>query len=281
MFSALHSVVVHVRDFDRAIEDHAAMLGRRAPAWISAPSGSGARRAFFPLDGMTLEICDPGTGIETGTETREGLAALRLALGADSEVIDALTARGVCVEAGDRETIGQAAAGPEALEWTRVAVDRASSRSIPIELIRDASPWPSADRDPSMGPGHVLGLDHVVVLSADLEATRAFYAECLGLRLALDRSFEARGVRLLFFRVGGVTIEIAGRLGVEPQPDQPDRFGGLAWRVDDAEAIQGRLSRLGFDVSEVRAGHKPGTRVLTVRDRVHTVPTLLIEPVSR
>jgi catechol 2,3-dioxygenase-like lactoylglutathione lyase family enzyme len=126
----------------------------------------------------------------------------------------------------------------------------------------------------------IQALDHVVVFSADVEATRDFYADRLGIRLALDRTFEKRGVRLLFFRIGGVTIEIGGRLGLEPQPDSLDRFGGLAWQVPDIEAIQSRLRADRFDVSEIRDGNKPGTRVCTVRDPVHDVPTLLIEPLS-
>ena len=58
----------------------------------------------------------------------------------------------------------------------------------------------------------------------------------------------------------------------------PDRFGGLAWRVPDLKAARERLVKDGFDVSEHRAGFKPGTQVCTVRSDVHGVPTLLIGP---
>ena len=133
---------------------------------------------------------------------------------------------------------------------------------------------------PAIDPQSAIrALDHVVVFSADVEATRDFYRD-LGIRLALDRTFEKRGVRLLFFRIGGVTIEIGGRLGVERQPDGTDRFGGLAWQVPDIDAIRSRLLADRFDVSEIRDGNKAGTRVCTVREPVHDVPTLLIEPVS-
>jgi hypothetical protein len=47
--------------------------------------------------------------------------------------------------------------------------------------------------------------------------------------------------------------------------------------VPDAEAARARLAQAGFDVSEVRAGRKPGTRVLTLRDGTCSVPTLLLE----
>ena len=38
------------------------------------------------------------------------------------------------------------------------------------------------------------------------------------------------------------------------------------------------LAKQGFDVSEVRAGRKPGTRVFTVRSETHGVATLCLEP---
>ncbi len=79
----------------------------------------------------------------------------------------------------------------------------------------------------------------------------------------------------------GIPIELGARLGADVQPERPDRFGGLAWQVDDVRAIQTRLAGQGFDVSALREGHKAGTRVCTVRNWVHGVPTLLIEPVSR
>ena len=89
---------------------------------------------------------------------------------------------------------------------------------------------------------------------------------------------EARGLRMLFFRVGGATIEVVGRIGAKPDRDARDRFGGLAWQVPDADAARERIAKAGFDVSEVRGGNKPGTRVCTVRGEPCGVPTLLIEP---
>ena len=63
---------------------------------------------------------------------------------------------------------------------------------------------------------------------------------------------------------------------------EPDRFGGLAWRVTEPHAAQARIAAAGFDVSEVRIGRKPGTHVFTVRDAPAGVPTLMLsaQPVS-
>jgi hypothetical protein len=51
----------------------------------------------------------------------------------------------------------------------------------------------------------------------------------------------------------------------------------MSWRVDNAEATRARLLSAGVDVSEVRTGRKPGTRVLTVRSGTCGIPTLLVE----
>jgi hypothetical protein len=62
-----------------------------------------------------------------------------------------------------------------------------------------------------------------------------------------------------------------------PVTDEPDRWGGLAWRVTDPDAARARIAAAGFDVSEVRKGRKPGTRVFTVRSGPPGLPALFIE----
>ncbi len=278
MWSRFHSAEIRVEDFDAALEHYACLLGRSA-AWLGPRADGAGRSALLPLANMTLEVSEA----VAGESERTGLVGIRLALEAESgqEAANALAARGV-------ETLGleslstPEAEGARARAWDRLRVDASASRGIGVEGVANETGWRAAPSKPDV-PAHaaIRGLDHVVVLSADLEATRAFYLDGLGLRLALDRSFEERGVRLLFFRLAGVTVEIGGRLGEPPRSEARDRFGGLAWQVEDVDAIQQRLIGAGFDVSEVRAGHKPGTRVCTVRDPVHGVPTLLIQPVSR
>jgi hypothetical protein len=71
-------------------------------------------------------------------------------------------------------------------------------------------------------------------------------------------------------------VEFGASLKV-PVSDQPDSFGGLAWRTPDADAARERLAAAGFDVSDVRVGRKPGTRVLTVRTGVVAGPALIIQ----
>jgi len=127
------------------------------------------------------------------------------------------------------------------------------------------------------GADALAALDHVVIQSPAPDAAIALDRDQLGLRLALDRSFEARGVRLIFFRIAGATVEIAGQLGREADADAPDRFWGTAYRTADIGAARRRLER-DFDLTPIRDGNKPGTRVFTVRDAPAGVPTLVIGP---
>jgi hypothetical protein len=86
----------------------------------------------------------------------------------------------------------------------------------------------------------------------------------------------------MFFRCGDMIVELAKRLGdADGELAKDDKFMGLSWRVANADAARARLSAAGFDVSEVRVGRKPNTRLFTVRNRNGGVPTLMIEPAPR
>jgi len=280
MLTGFHSVVVDV------VGDYGRMLGQE-PLWLDSNAERRTRSALFPLANMILEIRgDSGAAESAAVTETKGLSGLRLACDDIERFAQQLASDGIAAgprvsEKAERDDSDDAdgADGEGARSWVSATLDRAASRGISVELISDEV---GMDRvhSPAIDPQSAIrALDHVVVFSADVEATRDFYRD-LGIRLALDRTFEKRGVRLLFFRIGGVTIEIGGRLGIERQPDGTDRFGGLAWQVLDIDAIRSRLLADRFDVSEIRDGNKAGTRVCTVRDPVHDVPTLLIEPVS-
>ncbi|MFC3079417.1 VOC family protein [Phenylobacterium terrae] len=122
----------------------------------------------------------------------------------------------------------------------------------------------------------VAALDHVVVRTRNIDRAVANFGGRLGLDLRLDRANEAWGARQLFFRCGGAVVEFGASLK-SPPSDEPDSFGGLAWRVTDPDAAHARIAAAGFDVSEVRTGRKPGTKVFTVRSGVPGAPSLMIQ----
>jgi catechol 2,3-dioxygenase-like lactoylglutathione lyase family enzyme len=148
---------------------------------------------------------------------------------------------------------------------------------LPVRVVppHDAAP------PETTAPGTADGIDHVVVQTPDAERAIALWRDRLGVRLAFDRAFPSRGLRLVFFRSGGITLEFATP---HPAPDGAagaDHLWGLSYRVVDLDAARARLLAGGVDVSEARAGHKTGTRVATVRSGTAGIPTLLLEEAAR
>jgi catechol 2,3-dioxygenase-like lactoylglutathione lyase family enzyme len=122
-----------------------------------------------------------------------------------------------------------------------------------------------------------IAIDHVVVHTIDPEAAIATWRDQMGMRLALDREFPDRHLRLLFFRSGGITLEYASPLPAAADRTGEDRIHGVSYRVTDLAARRERLLAAGVDVSELRPGMRPGTTVATVRSGTEDVPTLLLQ----
>ncbi len=131
--------------------------------------------------------------------------------------------------------------------------------------------------DAPVPPEPAPAIDHVVVHTVDPARAIALWRDRLGLRLALDREFPERNLRLLFFRSGGITLEYACPLPVPAGEPGSDRLHGVSYRVPDLVAWRDRLLAGGTDVSEVRRGMRPGTTVATVRSGTAGVPTLLLQ----
>jgi catechol 2,3-dioxygenase-like lactoylglutathione lyase family enzyme len=136
-----------------------------------------------------------------------------------------------------------------------------------LEVVTTPRPEPSL---PALGG---VAIDHVVVRTPDPERAIALWRDRLGLRLALDRAFPERGLRLVFFRSAGLTLEFAAGL-LPGESDGPDRLHGVSYRVTDLAARRERLVAAGVEVSAVRPGMRPGTSVVSVRSGV---PTLLLQ----
>ncbi|MBW2267925.1 MAG: VOC family protein [Deltaproteobacteria bacterium] len=285
MLTGLDHVVVAVGDLPAAVRCTELLFGRPA-SWRGEHPSEGTANALFRLDNSTLELLAAHGEGPLGAAVRARLAAhgeglVALAFGTEDAAACAEAWRGAGLEPrGPQDGLGRDVDSGAIRRWAQVDASPAATRGIVVRAIENRSP---ADVLPlcearTSPEASVTALDHVVVLSADVAATRAVFGEKLGLRLALERSFEERGVRLLFFRVGGTTVEIGGRLDAEPQPDASDRFGGLAWRVADVAAAHARLVAAGFDVSDARDGAKSGTRVFAPRGELCGVPTLFIGP---
>lgn len=288
MFDALDHVIVAVRDLPDATRRYATLFGRR-PSWRGEHPGEGSANTLFRLGNVYLELLAPaGEGpvaaLLRAHLERHGEGPLGLALAtSDADALHAaLAARGLEPQP-PRAGLGRDVDSGLFRRWRNVMLPTGRTRGVLLFGIEHASPPETLPLAEPVGPeaATVSGIDHAVVRSSDADAAIALYGDGLGLRLALDRSFPDWGMRLVFFRVGGVTIELAQPLAGDPSLGAGDRLWGLSWRVPDADAAHARLLAAGVDVSPVRKGRKPGTRVLSVRDGSCGVPTLLLEPAER
>jgi catechol 2,3-dioxygenase-like lactoylglutathione lyase family enzyme len=283
MLHSFDHVIVAVSDLERATQSYSTLLGL-APSWRGRHAEYGTANSLFRLANGYVELLSPAGGGPVGAQVRaaieeNGEGMLGIVFGTDDADAFARVARERGLDVGDPQPgVGHNDDSDAVRRWRNAVLHPKSSRGLLMFAIEHQSPEDALPMAEPTGDANacVRALDHVVVASPDIEASGALYGDALGLRLALDRSFEQRGLRMLFFRIGGVTVEVVGRLGDAPDAAAPDRFGGIAYRVADADAIHGRLTAAGFDLTEVREGNKPGTTVCTVRDGTCGVPTLLI-----
>ena len=260
MISGFDHVVIAVRDLASATTTYETLLGRDA---AQQEARDGVATAVIALENIAVELIAPtGAGeraqrLSAVLEDGEGLKSLVFAT-ADIERAYRRCERVGLAPGAIVRRVGAPASFRANIERThgvRIFVIEADPASKPPALAGDMS---------------VLALDHVVIRSQDMERAAALYGARLGLDMRLDR--EVGGRRLMFFRCGDAIVELAHdpALGA-------DLLWGLSWRVAAADTARERLANAGLDVSEVRQGMKPGTRVFTVRDATCGVPTLIIE----
>jgi catechol 2,3-dioxygenase-like lactoylglutathione lyase family enzyme len=281
VISAVDHVVLLAPEIEAGVAVYSALLGR-TPDW-RARTDEGVATAVFQLGNTALELVAPsGDGISADhlrariTEEGPGLKSLAFRstdLAGDHRIFTRLALSPTPVEDGESEDMARELRRT----WRRFRTPPEAGAGVrwffiePLDGILEPAEVPL---------GHVHALDHLVINTPNPDRAMALYGAKLGLRLALDRTAPEWGVRLIFFRTGGLTVEIAHRLGQAEDPSGPDSIWGLTWRVGDIEAAHDRLTRSGFNVSEVRSGRRPGTRVFTVRDGTMGVPTLFISGVA-
>ena len=279
MITGLDHVVVLLEDIAKGRAAYEALLGR-APAWQN--SGDGADRVLFTFDNMTLELMAPqGFSVaadrirEATRMSGEGLASLCFATSDIAKMHRRLERVALkpdpIAEVESRDTASGAT-----LHWRRTRASTDLTRGVRMFFLELAGERP---RSASTTASPVLGLDHVVVSTEDSERAAALYGARLGLDMALDRTHQDWG-QLMFFRCGDLIVEVVRR-PVAGADAARDKLWGLSWRVTDIDAARTRLVASGIDVSEVRIGRKPGTRVMSVRDGTCGIHTLFLERTPR
>jgi catechol 2,3-dioxygenase-like lactoylglutathione lyase family enzyme len=282
--ATLDHLILVVSDLDRAAETYARLLGRDA-SWRGSHPGLGTANVLFRLDRTYLELLAPtGEGplaakIEDHLRERgEGLFGLAFGCGDLDAARAALESRGMHPSPpADGEGRDERTGAVRRWRWSILPEEETNGiATIAIEHRSPPSALPAAPPRADLR-ATISGVDHVVVHTADADRAIVLYRDRLGLRLALDRTFPDWGMRLVFFRVGGITLELANPLSSSEVPPG-DRLWGISWRAADAEATRARLAAERFDVTETRPGRRPATRVFTVRDSPHGIATLVLSP---
>jgi catechol 2,3-dioxygenase-like lactoylglutathione lyase family enzyme len=281
MITALDHVVVLTGDIEAATAAYQTLFAR-SPSWKN--SSDGAARVLFTLDNTTLELVAPSGEGESANRIRpvlitqgEGLASLCFRTNDIERMhrrLERLTLRPEPVS----EVESEDAITGATLSWKRTRAATEATGGVRIFFLEREKERPLSVRTTT---GAITAMDHVVVATADPERAAALYGARLGLDMVLDRSHPDWG-RLMFFRCGDLIVEVGHKAGKEKAAETaPDRLRGLCWRVIDIDATHARLVADGVEVSEVRTGRKPGTRVMTVRSGTCGVPTLIVQPSAK
>ncbi len=278
-------VVIATPDLERTQKEMVIVLGR-GPTWAGEYPADETACVLFRLENTSVELLTPRGGTPACKALRRqiekhggGLHALVLECDDIESTTKELRENGLEPSAPVESLTRDEPSGAfrRFLQSELSPDDTAGVRIRLIEPLSQAEELPPSLATPGEQAAARAG-DHVVIFTADPERAKDLYANKLGIRLALDKTFEKRKTRILFFRLGGFTIEIGAPLRDRPQePVADDRLWGMAYRVDDIAAVRERVCQAGLSVNEIRDGHKPGTRVCTIENEPAGVPTLIIE----
>lgn len=279
MITTIDHTSLIVRDLASGVEAYRLVLGRE-PSFRT--EGDGIESAFFTLDNATLRIVAPaGEGL-AGDQLRsalndngEGLSGINFLV----PDIDAAHLRFRRLSLHPDEVSGVDLRDKETGEtrsWKRTKLPRAVTHGVDLSCLEVPI---RAQSSRVTTEASVERMDLVVVSTADPERAAALYGARLGLDFFFDRTNRETGARLMQFGVGDMLIEVTSN------PDRqnngkPDALWGIAWSVADADAARARLAAAGRNVSDVKTGAKPGTRVFTLRDGTCNVPTLFVQYVA-
>jgi catechol 2,3-dioxygenase-like lactoylglutathione lyase family enzyme len=280
--TCLDHAVLAVADLGAATAAYSILLGRE-PSWHGSHPALGTRNALFRLENTYLELIAAEKGAagllnalvrEALGERQERPFALALGVTDLDEAVRAARARGLALTDAAPGSGRDHRSGMQR-SWRSAVIEPRSVRGLRLFLIQHTSPAallpPAA---PAAEPGATCdAVDHAVIFSQDFEASRALWADVLGLRQAWLRDFAERHTRNTGLALGDIIVELIMRTDRPPR-DKPDTFWGLAYRTAACERAVPRLRRAGFEVDDPRPGLEPGTRVATVRWQ--RTPTLLI-----
>ncbi len=279
MITALDHFVLLCPDINAGIADYTALFGR-GPDWNA--EGEGVATALFTAGNTSIELMAPQGEGDVADKLRDmtadGAKLTTLVYRSDDLKGDhhLMTRRGL-QPSDPSHAVSTDIPSSKMREWDRFRIPDAKMAGIKTFILQ-----PENTLKPEKNPeGGITALDHLVINTPNPERAVATYGARLGLRFALDRTAEQWKTRFLFFRIGALTLEVIHRLGDTHNPAADDTLWGLTWATDNLEAAHDRLSQAGLDISDMRTGRKPGSRVFTARTGTLGVPTLFIHHTPR
>lgn len=287
MLQRTDRVVIAVGDLEKAKKEMVAVLGR-TPAWVGGYPADQTECVLFHLDNLNVELLSPAPGGDTPVckalqaqldEHGGGLFALHLETEDIANCLEGIRSQGL-EPCDPYEGLTKDEPSGAFRRFVQSDLPEDQTAGVRLRIVEwQSNPEELPPSLPLAGEASaVTGGDHVVIFTAAPERVIDLFGTKLGVRLALDKTFEKRKTRLIFFRLGGYTIEIGAPFRDptdEPVPD--DRLWGLAFRVGDIDAVSERIKNAGLEVTGIRDGNKPGTRVFTVRNEPAGVATLIIQ----
>jgi hypothetical protein len=124
-------------------------------------------------------------------------------------------------------------------------------------------------------PNGVVRVDHVVMLSPDLDRTVGeLESQAFDLRRRREGDTPGGSTRQAFFRAGEPILEVVQApdgSSVARDPDGPARLWGLAFLVEDMEATAAALGDL---LGSPRDAVQPGRRIATLRPEAGLGPAI-------
>lgn len=116
-------------------------------------------------------------------------------------------------------------------------------------------------------PNGATGIDHVVILTPDVDRTTAAFGE-LGLAVRRIRETDSYGapMRQAFLRLGPTVVEVVGGHEGTGQSaaEAPAGWFGLALDVDDLDAV---AALLGEGLGSIKPAVQEGRRIATIRHK--------------
>ena len=119
---------------------------------------------------------------------------------------------------------------------------------------------------------NVSKVNQLVIQTEDPDTIKEIFEGKLSIRLALDKTFKKWAGRMLFFRLGGVTLEVIEGKDIK----QNSEYFGIGWHAENYKKCYNNLINDGFSLSEIRKGRKEGTVVSTIKEPILKIPTILI-----